>query len=71
MNIEDYSPWEFIQMDFVKFEAEHFNLLDNATLRDFRDYYYLQRFWIELNLKLDKTYNIAIIEAVTADWNNK
>ena len=31
-------------MNFVKFEIEHFDELDNATLRVFRDYYYLYEF---------------------------
>lgn len=53
MNIEDYSLWGFIYIDFMKFRAEHFDELDNATLRVFRDYCYLHRFWIDFNLSLD------------------
>ncbi|MCJ1344272.1 hypothetical protein MMC31_002475 [Peltigera leucophlebia] len=71
MNIEDYSFWESIQMNSVKFEAEHFDELDNATLRVFRDYCYPHGFWIDLNLDLDKTCNTAMLEAVSAEWNNK
>ena len=71
MNIEDYSLWESIQMDFVKFEAEHFDELDNATLRVFRDYCYPHGFWINLNLGLDKTCNTAMLEAVAAEWNDE
>lgn len=44
MNIEDYSFWESIQIDFVKFEEEHFNKSDKAILRVFRDYCYPYRF---------------------------
>ena len=71
MNIEDYSLWESIQMDFVKFEAEHFDQLSNAILRVFRDYCYPHGFWIELNSSLDKTFNTAMLEAVAAEWNDE
>lgn len=37
MIIKDYSLWKFIQMDFARFEAEHFDKLDNASLRVFRN----------------------------------
>ena len=67
MNIEDYSLWEFIQMDFVKFEAEHLDELDNITLRIFRDYYYPHKFWINFNLDLDKTCNTTMLKAVAAE----
>ncbi|MCJ1346234.1 hypothetical protein MMC31_004449 [Peltigera leucophlebia] len=71
LNAEDYRLWNCIQMDFRKFEAEHFDELDNATLRVFRDYCYPHGFWIDLNLGLDKTCNTAMLEAVAAEWNNK
>ncbi len=71
IDIKDYSLWEFIQMNFVKFEAEYFDQLDNATLRVFRDYCYLHRFWIDINLNFNKTCNTAMLEAVTAKWKNK
>lgn len=51
-------------MDFIKFETEHFNQLDNVTLRVFRDYCYPHRFWVNFNLNLNKTYNTAILEAI-------
>ncbi len=71
MNIEDYSFWKSIQMDFVKFEAKHFDQFDNAILRVFRDYCYLHGFWIDFNLSLNKTCNTTMLEAVAAEWNNK
>ena len=55
----------------MKFDAKNFNELDNATLRVFRDYCYLYGFWINLNLGLNKTSNIAILEVVAAKLNNK
>ena len=54
-------------MDFVKFEAEHFDRLDNATLRVFRDYCYPHGFWTDFNLNLNKTCNTAMLEAVAAE----
>ena len=66
MNIEDYSLWEFIQIDFVKFEAKYFDELYDATLRVFRDYCYPYGFWINFNLSLNKTCNTIMLEAVTA-----
>ena len=71
INIEDYSLWESIQMDFEKFVAEYFDKLNNAILKVFRHYCYLHGFWINLYLGLDKTYNTAMLEAVAAKWNNK
>lgn len=71
MNIKDYFFWESIKMDFVKLEAEHFDKLDNATLKVFKDYYYPYRFWIDLNLRLNKIYNTTILKAVAAKYNNK
>lgn len=66
MNIKDYSLWVFIQTGFLKFETKYFNQLDNAILRVFRDYCYLHRFWIDMNLNLDKTCNTTMLEAVIA-----
>lgn len=66
MDIENHNFWEFIQIDFIKFEAKHFHLLDNATLKVLRDYYFPHKFWIELNLNFNKTCNIAMLEAVIA-----
>lgn len=58
-------------MNFVKFEVEHFDDLDNTTLGVFRDYYYPHRFWIDFNLGLEKICNIAMLKVITAKWNNK
>ncbi len=58
-------------MNFVKFEAEHFDLLDNVILKVFRDYCYLHRFWIKLNFNLNKTYNTIILKAIAIKWNDK
>lgn len=58
-------------MNFVKFEEGHFDQLDNATLRVFRNYCYMYKFWIELNLSSDTTYNTTMLEAVAADWDNE
>lgn len=66
MNIKDYSLWKFIQIDFVKFETEHYNQLDNATLRVFQNYCYPHGFWIDFNLSFNKTCNTAILKAITA-----
>lgn len=44
MSIENYSLLKSIQIDFVRFMAGHFDRLDNATLRDFRDFCYLYEF---------------------------
>ena len=64
MNIEDYSHWKSIQMDFIKFEAKYFTQLSNITLKVFRNYYYLHGLWIELNPSLDKTFNTPIVKVV-------
>ena len=53
-------------MDFMKFKAKYFNELYNVILRVFRDYCYLYRFWIDINLSLDKTYNTGILKDVAA-----
>lgn len=58
-------------MDFVKFEIKHFNLLDNAILRIFRDFCFPYRFWIKLNLNFNKTCNTTILETIAAKWNSK
>ena len=44
INIGDYSLWESIQIDFMKFELEDFDQLDNTTFRIFRDYCSLHGF---------------------------
>lgn len=72
MNGKYYNLQEFIWIDFVKFEIEYFNQLDNTILQVFRNNYYpYYRFWINLNLSLNKTYNTAMLEAVAAKQNNK
>ena len=71
MNIEDFSLGEFIQIDFVKFETKHFDEFNNGTLKIFRDYGYPHRFWINLKLGFNKTYNTIILKVVAAKLNNK
>lgn len=71
LNIKDYSLQDFIQIDFMRFQVEYFDQLDNTTLRVFRDYYYLHRFQINFNLNLNKTCNIIMLEVVTTEQNNK
>lgn len=66
INIKDYSLWKSIQIDFVKFEVKHFDKLDNAILKVFKDYYYLYKVWINFNLGHNKTYNITILKTVIA-----
>lgn len=51
----------------MKFEAEHFDRLDHAILRVFKDYCYLHKFWIDFNLNFDKICNTAMLEAVIAN----
>lgn len=53
----------------MKFESKHFNQFENATLTVFRNYCYLHRFYINLNLYLDKTWNTILLKAVVAKWN--
>lgn len=53
-------------MNYVKFATKPFDELDNTSLKVFRDYYYIHGFWFELNLKLDKTCNMTLLEAVAA-----
>ena len=55
----------------MKFKAKYFDELDNITLRVFRDYCYLYRFQINLNLSFHKTYNRAMLVAIIANQNNK
>ncbi len=43
-NLKDKSLWDFIQMDFVEFEAKNFDKLDNNTWGVIKDYYYLHGF---------------------------
>ena len=66
MNIENYSLWKFIKIDFMKFEVEYYDQLDNATLRVFRDYCYPHGFWINFKHGVDKTCNTTMLKAVAA-----
>lgn len=38
IHIEDYSLWNFILIDYIKFEAKNFDKLDKTTLGVIRDY---------------------------------
>lgn len=67
MNIEDYNLWGCIRIEVVKFEAEYFDQFSNATLKIIRDYRYPYGFWIELNISLDKTFKLVILEAVAVE----
>lgn len=49
MNLENWSLWDSIQTDSAKFEAKHFDQLNNATWRGVSDYYYMYEFWIDHN----------------------
>lgn len=55
----------------MKFEAKYFDILYNTTLRVIKDYYYPYRFWINHNLKFNKTYNTRILKAIITNWNDE
>ena len=71
MNVEDYCLWDSIQMYFAKFEARHFNELDNPTWRIVRDYCYMHRFWINHNNGPNRTHTTFMLKVVDNKWNNK
>ena len=70
-NLEDWSLWDSIQMDFAEFEAKHFDELDNDTWGVIRDYCYPHGFWIDHNFGPGRNRTTTILKAVEADWNNK
>lgn len=45
-------------------------MLDNNTRKHIREYYYLYKFWINVN-NGSKTFTTAMLEAITVDWYNK
>lgn len=65
-NVEDYELWACIQMNFQKFVTKDFDILDSSIGRRIREYYYLHRFWINVN-NSSKTFTTAILEAIAAD----
>lgn len=44
MNFKNYHLWNFVQIDFEKFEVREFNELNNTTWKVIRDYCYIHRF---------------------------
>ncbi len=70
-NLEDWSLWDSIQMDFAKFEAKHFDELDNDTWGVIGDYCYLHGFWVDYNFGPGRNCTTTMLKAVEADWNNK
>lgn len=48
-NVEDYELWACIRMDFKKFKAKHFDMLDSSTWRRIQEYCYPHGFWIDVN----------------------
>ena len=65
--VEDYELWISIQINFKKFEAKHFDMLDNNTWRRIREYCYPYGFWIDVN-NGSETFTTAILEVIAADW---
>lgn len=70
-NIEDYSLWDSIQMDFAEFEAKQFDELDTDTWRVVKDYCYPHGFWIDHNFGPGRTCTTVMLKAVDSEWNNK
>ena len=70
-NLENWSLWDSIQMDFAEFEANHFDELENNTWGVIRDYCYPYRFWLDHNFGPGKKCTTTMLKAVEADWNNK
>lgn len=66
-NVEDYELWIYIQIDFQKFEAKHFNMLDSSTLRRIQESCYLHKIWININNGSD-SFITAMLKAIASDW---
>lgn len=64
MNIEDHCFWNFIPMDFAKFEIQHFNELDNITMKIIQDCCYLHSFWIDYIFSSSKIYITFILKDI-------
>ena len=62
-NVEDYELWACIRMNFKKFEAKHFDMLDSSTWRRIREYCYPHGFWIDVNNGFE-TFITAMLEAI-------
>lgn len=66
-NVKNYKLWAYIQIDFKKFEAKHFDKLDSSIWKYIQKYYYLHKFWIDVNNGL-KTFTIVILKVIAADY---
>ena len=50
LNAKNYRLWDFIQIDFEKFEAKHFDIFYGPTWKIIRDYCYPHGYWIDYNI---------------------
>ena len=71
MNVEDYCLWNSINLYFAKFEARHFDELNNLTWKIVKDYCYMDGFWIDHKFGLDRPRITFMLKAVNNEWNNK
>ena len=69
-NVEDYELWAYIQIDFKKFEAKHFDMLDSSTWKRIQKSCYPHGFWIDVNSG-SETFTTAMLEAIATDWYNE
>lgn len=70
-NIEDYSLWDSVQMDFAEFEAKQLDKLDTDTWKVVKDYCYPHGFWIDHNFGPGRTPTTVMLKAIDSEWNNK
>lgn len=69
-NVKNYKLWAYIQIDFKKFEAKDFDKLDSSIWKRIQKYYYLHKFWIDVNNSL-KTFTTVILKVITANYYNE
>lgn len=63
--------WNYIQIDFGKFEVKHFDDIDDSTWTIVRNYCYLHKYWIDYNFAPVRTCATTMMKTINKEWNNK
>ena len=63
-NTENFSLWTCIQVDFEKFEAQHFVKLYGSTWNMIMHYCYPYGYWIDKRISAGRTQTTAMLKAI-------
>lgn len=70
-NVEDFSLWNCIQVNFEKYEIRHLDEPEGSTWNVIRNHCYPHRYWINYNFGSNKTCTTFMLDADKVNWNDE